>query len=42
MMQAVLALEAPKYPKYLLNGENPFFALAGLGSAEPVEVALAA
>jgi len=25
-----------------LNGENPFFALAGLGSVETAEVALAA
>jgi hypothetical protein len=43
LMQAVLALEALKYPRQISNGENPFFALAGLVPAEAnVEVALAA
>jgi hypothetical protein len=42
-MQAVLALEALKYPRQISNGENPFFALAGLVPAKAnVEVALAA
>lgn len=42
LIQAVLALEALKSPKHNVNGENPFFALAGLVPAEHAQVAVAA
>jgi len=42
MMQAVPAWMHLNLQSTFLSGENPFFVLAGLGSEELVEVALAA